>query len=72
MHFPLRSHCLTCHQGKTYSEPVLSVLILASVCSNCGWSDCVGWEGEGICVICAREIAQEIERRYGGKGQIPS
>lgn len=62
MHFHELARCMNCHDLVQYNTPLPDILLLSSMCENCGWNDLVGWDGDRLCIRCVTLWHQDVQR----------
>lgn len=62
MHFHVMSECLECLTVRVFRHPLPDIVILSSICEDCGWGDLVGRYPENRCIRCEQQRLVDIER----------
>jgi hypothetical protein len=71
MHFHQSSRCLACLTDTVYSTPIVNILILAEMCSHCGFNDLVGLNDRLICRSCLDIHRADVDREMQFMMQTP-
>lgn len=64
MHFHRLAQCMNCGRKRLLSTDVPDIVILASMCEECGWNDLVGCWVDGACAACLDLWKQGVEREH--------
>jgi hypothetical protein len=62
MHFHNFGKCMSCGDLRRFETPIPNILILSSMCEQCGWNDLVGWEAGQLCLPCRDMWRADVER----------
>lgn len=62
MHMHVMAECKNCGEYRVFSTPIPDIVILSSMCENCGWGDLVGRYPENRCFRCEQQRLVDIER----------
>jgi hypothetical protein len=63
MHFHVMAECKNCGVHRVFSTPIPDILILSSICEDCGTGDLVGRYPENRCFRCDQQRLVDIERK---------
>jgi hypothetical protein len=64
MHFHDYAKCMNCQALRLFTTPIPNILILSSMCENCGWNDLVGWAAGQLCLPCREMWKKDVEREH--------
>jgi hypothetical protein len=62
------SECRKCLSVRVYSTPLPDIVILSSICEDCGWGDLVGRYPENRCFRCSQQRLLDIQRKSRAAG----
>jgi hypothetical protein len=65
MHMHIEALCMNCRARRALMTPMPDIVILSSMCENCGWNDLVGADAGVVCHGCRELWIEDVERERG-------